>query len=229
MNALEFFASASWDVGTTDFGGEITVLLPCRGKEMVYLNMAEGYYEYLLLTPREGETGEHFYRSMKEILGLYFMEEQFWFLKKMESIEIDFHMEVDGIGMIAADSSLLFSVRGTCGLEKTCKNCGVCKEIYFEPCCRGNVVGFSKVACAQNPAYGEILMDLVLWMTHCPNLEAVYIIHSFSPYNGDCSILNYECAFLIKEGRITFVEDKKEVERLYLEYDEKYPCGTKEM
>ena len=51
-----------------------------------------------------------------------------------------------------------------------CKKDKVYAEISLQPCCRNKAAGFSAIAKEQEPIYGEVFMNLILWKICCPNL-----------------------------------------------------------
>lgn len=238
MNALEFFADVNKQTGIVDSGEEITILLPGEDIERPYFHMsAEGdhyIYEYLTITSR-GRKYDRFYSELRWRLDEMPVEKQYTFLRKMELVEIDFEPEASYDEVNAwylYDSTCmkypLYSVRGTCNREKECNEETLCCKVHDEPCCFNKKVGCSDSSKIKYPEYFEFLPEFVIWMTVCPDMDVLYVMHDFFPVHGleTERELNFEFAFLLKDHKITYISDKQEVKRLYEEYHEKYPCDT---
>lgn len=241
MNALEFFANITRYGGYEYYGEETTVLLPSEENKAVYYHMwteGDGYfYEYLILTPRE-EKYEWFYlHFIMEIENLSY-EKQYEIIRRMETMEIEFepviHYDKLNNWYLVSDATCekypLYSVRGTCNMEQECKCEPVCCKVNDEPCCFNKKVGVSRTSAIKYPEYYEFLPELAVWMAVCPDLDVLYVLHEDAPR---CSLsgggLNFPLAFLLKDNKITYIEDEEEVKRLYEEYHKKYPCDTKEI
>lgn len=59
--------------------------------------------------------------------------------------------------------------------------------------------------------------------------RVLYVMHDFVPVYYEDGELYFEFAFLLNDGKFTYIDDKEEVKRLYEEYHEKYPCDTSEV
>ena len=241
MNALEFFANVSIHGGHEYYGEETTVALPSddMDKAVYYHMWAEGdkyFYEYTTLTPRDKKYEWFFSHFKTEIESLPY-EKQYEIIQRMKTIEIEFEPEISydestGRYHVCSDTFEkypLYSVRGTCHMEQECKCEPVCCKVNYEPCCRDWKVGISRISRIKYPEYYEFLPELAVWMAVCPDLDAVYVMHDFSPVDNIDAELSFTFAFLLKDNKITCIKDKKEVKRLYEEYHEKYPCDTSEV
>lgn len=240
MNALEFFANITRYSGYEDNGEEITVRFPSGEEEETtyYHMMAEGdryFYEYLTLSPRD-KGYDWFYSYLMVYLEEFSEEKQYEIIQRMKEIEIEFEPEItydESNGRYYVSSATgqkypLYSVRGTCNMEKKCSCEPVCCKVNYEPCCCNKKVGISRTSAIKYPEYYEFLPELVAWMAVCPDLDALYVMHDYIPvYNVDAE-LNFSFAFLLKEKKIKYTEDEKEIRKLYEEYHEKYPCDTSE-
>lgn len=112
-------------------------------------------------------------------------------------------------------------------MEQKCKCDPICCKIHDKPCCFNKKVGVSKIdSVIKYPEYYEFLPELVIWMAVCPDLDALYVLHDDIPYSLYRDKLYYNLAFLLKDNRITYIEDEAEVKRLYEEYHKKYPYDT---
>ena len=240
MNALEFFVKTTSYSGYEDQGEEITVRFPSREVEVTYYHMtAEGnryFYEYLILTPRDKKY-EWFYDHLVLELEELPEEKQYEIIQRMKTIEIEFEPEIryDELnGWYHVSSATfqkypLYSVRGTCNMEYKCECEPVCCKVNTEPCCKDRKVGISRTSSIKYPEYYEFLPELVIWMAVCPDIDTVYVMHDFVPVFEIDGELSFSFAFLLKDNKITYIEDEKEVKRLYGEYHEKYPCDTSEV
>lgn len=239
MNALEFFANVTSYGGFEYSGEETTVVLPSEGNKITYYRMYAGdkgyFYEYLILTPRD-EKYECFYSYLIVELEDLSYKKQYEIIQRMKAMEIDFepaiyYNELLGCYRVSdatCEKYPLYSVRGTCNMEQECKCEPICCKVNDEPCCFDKKVGISRTSAIKYPEYYEILPELVLWMAVCPDLDAVYVMHDDTPAVWRDEGLNFPLAFLLKENKITYIEDETEVKRLYEEYHKKYPCDTSE-
>lgn len=240
MNALDFFANVTVYGGYEENGEEITVHFPSEEGETTYYHMtAEGdrySYEYLILTPRDEKHEDFYYHLIAELEELP-DEKQYEIIQRMKTIEIDFvpeisYDELNGWYHVKSATYVkypLYSVRGTCNMEKECNCEPVCCKINCEPCCFGRKVGTSRTSAIKYPKYYEFLPELVIWMASCPALDAVYVMHDFIPVFYAGQELDFTFAFLLKDNRIQYIEEKEEVRRLYEEYHRRYPCDTSEV
>lgn len=241
MNAFEFFFAEPVSYsGYEDSGEEVTTLLPSDENQLAYFHMtAEGdryFYEYLILSPRNEEY-EWFYSHLKMELEDLPDEKQYEIIQRMKTMEIEFvpeisYDELNGwyhVRSATCQKYPLYSVRGTCHMEQECKCEPVCCKVNDEPCCSGRTVGISRTSAIKYPEYYEFLPELVIWSASCPELDAVYVMHDFVPVYSDDGELDFSFAFLLRDNKITYIDDEEKVKRLYEEYHKKYPCDTSEV
>ena len=205
MRAVDFYADCMKWEGTVWYRREETLRLPTLWDKLFYCRICSG-------SKRDEYTAE----------------KQYKILKRMETIELDVDLTEEEMRSASWNPNPLFSVRGTCGQEKTCKRDCACRTIYFESCCHDGKVGFSKLASITNPQYYAFLTDLVVWKALCPDLDALFVMHDCPSSHYNCGRLNCRYAFVMKGDRITYVKGTKKVERLYHIYNKKYPCDTSE-
>ena len=243
MNALEFFAKVTEHMGHVYWGKETIIRLPYSDENdnTAFYHMFKGelgyFFEYLLLEPRD-KAHEWFYiHLMMELEDLPY-EKQYKIIQRMKTMEIEFKApmsydkENDSYRVSSATDEKypLYSVRGTCNMEKKCEYEPICCKIHDEPCCFNKKVGVSKIDSAiKYPEYYEFLPELVIWMAVCPDLDALYVLHDDIPYSLYRDKLYYNLAFQLKDNKITFIGDETEIKRMYEEYHAKYPCDTSEV
>lgn len=234
MRAVDFYADCMKWEGTVWYRKEETLRLPTLWDKLFYCRICSGSkrdeytYEYYLLKEKKDYDMHRFFLALVGVLDGYTAEKQYKILKRMETIELDVDLTEEEMRSASWNPNPLFSVRGTCGQEKTCKRDCACRTIYFESCCHDGKVGFSKLASITNPQYYAFLTDLVVWKALCPDLDALFVMHDCPPSHYNCGRLNCRYAFVIKDDRITYVKGTKKVERLYHIYNKKYPCDTSE-
>ena len=236
MNALEFFAKVDSYSGYEDSGDEETILLPSEVGEKAYFHRSykngRYFYEYIMISERD-KRYEWFYIHLEEILKMLPVEKQYEVIQRMKTIEIEFEPKItyDELnGWYHVDSATiekypLYSVRGTCNMEKKCNCEPNCCSVHDEPCCFGRKVGCSATSQIKNPEYYEFLPELVLWMAVCPDLDAVYVMHDQIPVDWG-NDLYFSFAFLLRDNKITYINDRVKVKKLYEEYHKRYPCDT---
>ena len=233
MKVLDFYADyMKWE-GTVWYKGKGTFRLPTSWDKMLFCKLRSGRkrdeyrYEYYLLKQKKNTEKCYFFLALVGVLNQFTAEEQYNILEQMKTIELDFDLTDEELRSNPWNPSPLFSVRGTCGKEKTCKRDCACRTIYFESCCRDRKVGYSWVASILNPKYYAFLTDLVVWKALCPEMDVLFVSHDSSPECSDNCKLDYRFAFVIRDDKITYVKDREEVEKLYQIYNEKYPCEVK--
>lgn len=206
--------------------------MPASWDKLLYCRLRSGnkrgecIYEYYLLKKKKETEMCKFFLALVGALDGFNAEEQYRILKRMEYIELDFNLTEEEMKSNSWNPAPLFSIRGTCGQENICKRNCACRTIYFEPCCHGRKVGHSWIASIMNPKFYAFLTDLVIWKALCPELDALFVSHDCSPDCNDYGKLNYRFAFVIKNGRITYIKGRKKVKRLYHIYNKKYPCDN---
>ena len=234
MRAVDFYADCMKWGGTVWYRREETLRLPTLWDKLFYCRICSGSkrdeyaYEYYLLKEKKDYDMHRFFLALVGVLDGYTAEKQYKILKRMETIELDFDLTEKEMRSASWNPNPLFSVRGTCGQEKTCKRDCACRTIYFESCCHDGKVGFSELASITNPQYYAFLTDLVVWKALCPDLDALFVMHDCPSSHYNCGRLNCRYAFVMKGDRITYVKGTKKVERLYHIYNKKYPCDTGE-
>lgn len=72
----------------------------------------------------------------------------------------------------------------------------------------------------------EILGDVLEWYCACPDLDMVFVMHDYYP--DDVEHLDFQYAFHIKDRVIKMV-NSYDAEKLYKEYNEKYPIDLKDV
>ena len=227
MNALGFFAKEASYSGYQDSGEEITTLLPSEPAKRVYFHMRSEngryFYEYIILSERSAKY-RWFYIHLGETLEELPIEQQYEIIQRMKTIEIE------SLGWFQEQTAIyerypLYSVRGTCNMEQKCNCEPICCSVNDEPCCLDKKVGCSATSQIKNPEYYEFLPELVLWMAVCPDLDAVYVMHDQIPVDWG-NDLYFSFAFLLRDNKITYINDRVKVKKLYEEYHKRYPCDT---
>lgn len=240
MNALEFFAKVTEHMGYVYWGKDTIIRLPISDKNEntafyhMYKDEPGYFFEYILLEPRD-RAYEWFYSYLMSALEDLPYEKQYEIIQRMKTMEIEFKAPISydkendsyQVSSATDEKYPLYSVRGTCHMEQKCKCDPICCKIHDKPCCFNKKVGVSKIdSVIKYPEYYEFLPELVIWMAVCPDLDALYVLHDDIPYSLYRDKLYYNLAFLLKDNRITYIEDEAEVKRLYEEYHKKYPYDT---
>ena len=231
MKVLDFYADYTRWEDSVWYRKEATLRLPTSWDKLFYCKIRSGSrrgeyrYEYFLLKEKKSPAMQFFFPSLVGGLDKFTVEEQYYLLRRMENIKLDFDM-TEEMRKATWSPHPLISVRGTCGQEETCRKDHECKRIYFENCCTDKKVGFTKVALIRNPQYYAFLTDLVIWKAWCPDLDVLFVMHDNPSDKQKRGRMNFRYAFMIRGNRITYIKEAEEVERLYHIYNKEYPCDT---
>lgn len=231
MNALEYFTDIDKQTGIVDSGEEVMVILPSEDSELTYFRMyaEDGHYvyEYLTLIPR-GNPYDWLHGELVCMLDGLPIELQYEVLMGLEKMELESEPNWNRKS-VSCTKYPLYSVRGTCNMEKECRREPLCCKVHDEPCCFNKRVGCSAISAIKDPCYDEYIPEFIAWLALCPDMDVLYVMHDFVPVYYEDGELYFEFAFLLKDGKFTYIDDKEEVKRLYEEYHEKYPCDTSEV
>lgn len=231
MNALEFLANIERKKGMADTGREVTKALPSQDEELSYYHMyrenGSYAYEYLTLTSRWRQYGISLMEFKVEIERLP-VKTQYEILQGMEKIEME-PAPNWYLGLASVCKYPLYSVRGTCNMEKECRREPLCCKVHDKPCCFGKSVGCSDISAIEAPCHSELFPEFLIWMSACPDMDVLYVMHDYPSVFLDGGALGFPYGFLLKDHKITYIGDSREVERLYKEYNKKYPCDTFEV
>ena len=142
-----------------------------------------------------------------------------------EEIEFMSKIEVEIKGKILYDycqKNPLVCVRGMCS-----KPCNIKTDI--KPYC------FREIPCTNHrpdwncwsisdPSFGDFLFSVVDFVINCPNTNTLIVMFDFTPNSYECELnFKYATAVLVKDIKITFLNDADEIKNLYEEYNAKYP------
>lgn len=238
MNALEFFTNVEIEKEFIDEADEMVILLPPVENELTYFHTVNEdgkcYYEYLTLTPKRKKYG-CFYSSLKKELNDLPAEKQYELIQRMKAIELEYEPNIGYdelndwyIYETAYDKYPLYSVRGTCNMEQECTCEPVFCKVHEEPCCFHKKVGCSDTSSIKYPEDSQFLIELILWMAVCPDIDVLYVLHDYPSVYWEEGELNFSYAFLLRDNKIKNFREEEEIKKLYEEYHKKYPCDTSE-
>lgn len=173
----------------------------------------------------EREIMNHFFHD----LDIYFEDEPTCFipyevLKPLTQI----HLELEEtVPFEFVTRQPLLCVRGICD-----RQCGE-KEGYAPYCYRGlpctNRRPDWNGLTPKYPNFLDLLDDTYGWMMICPHMDALVSMFEFTPTDYEPFLMfRYGYGLLIKNNTIRVVKGK-EFERLYREYNEKYPTEDREI
>lgn len=115
----------------------------------------------------------------------------------------------------------LVCIRGEC--SSSCTNKEVKTYCFNTPCSNGhlNYNGWS----GKYPEFTDFLFDVVNWIKECSHTNMFIVMFDFTPneHERELDFRFVVVAVLVKGTKITFITEAAEIERVYEEYNTRYP------
>lgn len=220
MKVLEFLADVDIVEGETDERVESMMCIDKKHSFQYYFVIKRDdkfYFQYINITSKTPDVYNEKFEFLKRLLCKLPDEEICMRVKLLMSTELQNFHRVDEPLM----RNPFISVRGTC--KKRCLPS--CNSFGKEFWCKNKVLGYTGTG-YKYPDIMEIFEDIVEWYCACPGLDIVFIMHDYYP--DDMEHLNFEYTFHVKDRVIKMV-DSYDAEKLYKEYNEKYPIDLKDV
>lgn len=219
MKVLEFLADVNIVEGETDETVESMTCIDRKHSFQFFFVIKRDnkfYFQYINLYSYTPDIYNEKFELLENILYNLSDEEICRAVKLLMSTEFQNFQNVEE----PLTRNPFYSVRGTCK-QRCLSRYSFGKENW----CKDKGIGYTGTG-YKYPDIIEILEDILEWYCTCSDLDMVFIMHDYYP--DDMAHLNFEYAFHVKDRVIKMV-DSYDAEKLYKEYNEKYPIDLKEV
>lgn len=219
MKILEFLADVEIIEGETDETVESATCIDRSYTFQYFYVIQKGnkfYFQYINLYPKASDVDNETFELLENAFYNFSEYEICRAVKILMNTELQNFQRLNETFM----RNPFYSIRGTC--NKRCLP--RCLSSWNKHWCKNKVIGYTGIG-DKYPDSLKILGDIVKWYCSCPDMDMVFIMHDYYP--DDMKTLNFQYGFCVKDRVIRMV-DSKEAERLYQEYNQKYPIDLKE-